>query len=74
MGFNLLLKMGVEDIDIMSYGRLHSLGEDNENAVSCFLIRLREFWIHNLYSFMVWSDYIYLESRSGSLGYYNVAW
>ena len=52
--FNLLLKMGVEDIDLMSYGRLfHSLGEANEKAVSFFLVRLREFWMNNLYLYMV---------------------
>ena len=37
--FNLLLKMGVEDIDLTSYGRLfHSLGAANEKAVSFFLL------------------------------------
>ena len=44
--------MGVEDIDLMSYDRIfHSLA--NEKAVSCFLVRLREFWMNNLYLYMV---------------------
>ena len=36
--FNLLLKMGVEYIDIMSYGRLfHNLGAANEKQFLVFL-------------------------------------
>ena len=46
--------MGVEDIALISYGRLfHSLGAANEKAVSCSLVRLREFWMNKLYLCMV---------------------
>ena len=46
--------MGVEDIHLMSYIRLfHSVGAADEKAVSCFLVRFREFWMNTLYLYMV---------------------